>query len=180
MKTISEGYLNLQKSLHENENYGTASISLAPSVKKLFTSNNFKSISDYGAGKKNLQKALLKLGLKDFKYFPFDPAYPEYGLPEPADLVCCIDVLEHVEPEYLHNVIADLKNIIINAGFFSIATIPARKTLRDGRNAHLIIKPTNWWLSLFLSTFYIEHLQQTESGFIVLVRNNSYVMSPKS
>ena len=180
MKTISEGYLNLQKSLHENENYGTASISLAPSVKKLFTSNNFKSISDYGAGKKNLQKALLKLGLKDFKYFPFDPAYPEYGLPEPADLVCCIDVFEHVEPEYLHNVIADLKNIMINAGFFSIATIPARKTLGDGRNAHLIIKPTNWWLSLFLSTFYIEHLQQTESGFIVLVRNNSYVMSPKS
>ena len=55
MKTISEGYLNLQKSLHENENYGTASISLAPSVKQLFTSNNFKSISDYGAGKKNLQ-----------------------------------------------------------------------------------------------------------------------------
>jgi hypothetical protein len=74
MKTISEGYLNLQKSLHENENYGTASISLAPSVKQLFTSNNFKSISDYGAGKKNLQKALLKLGLEDFKYFPFDPA----------------------------------------------------------------------------------------------------------
>jgi hypothetical protein len=81
--------------------------------------------------------------------------------------------MEHVEPEYLDSVIDDLKRIIINTGFFSIATIPARKTLMDGRNAHLIIKPVNWWLSLFLKHFYIEHLQQSETGFIILVRSNS-------
>ena len=173
MKIISKEYLELQQKLHENKNYGTASIKQAPLVKQIFEKNNFMSISDYGAGKKNLQKALFNIGLKDFKYLPFDPAFPEYGNPEPADLVCCIDVLEHIEPEYLDNVMADLKNIIINAGFFTIATIPARKTLVDGRNAHLIIKPTNWWLSLFLPIFYIEHLQQTETGFLILVRSNS-------
>jgi hypothetical protein len=173
MTIISKEYLELQQKLHENKNYGTASIKQAPLVKQIFEKNNFMSISDYGAGKKNLQKALFNIGLKDFKYLPFDPAFPEYGNPEPADLVCCIDVLEHIEPEYLDNVMADLKNIIINAGFFTIATIPARKTLVDGRNAHLIIKPTNWWLSLFLPIFYIEHLQQTETGFLILVRSNS-------
>ncbi len=145
----------------------------APLVKKLFKKNNFTSISDYGAGKKNLQEALFILGLKDFKYFPFDPAFPEYGDPKPADLVCCIDVMEHIEPEYLDSVIDDLKRIIINTGFFSIATIPARKTLADGRNAHLIIKPVNWWLSLFLPNFNIEYLQQSETGFFILVRPNS-------
>jgi len=173
MTIISKEYLELQQKLHENKNYGTASIKQAPLVKQIFEKNNFMSISDYGAGKKNLQKALFNIGLKDFKYLPFDPAFPEYGNPEPADLVCCIDVLEHIEPEYLDNVMADLKNIIINAGFFTIATIPARKTLADGSNAHLIIKPTNWWLSLFLPIFYIEHLQQTETGFLILVRSNS-------
>lgn len=173
MKTISQEYLDLQKKLHQDKKYGMASIKQAPLVKQIFEKNNFTSISDYGAGKKNLQKALFNIGLKDFKYFPFDPAFPEYGDPKPADLVCCIDVMEHIEPEYLDNVMADLKNIIINAGFFTIATIPARKTLADGRNAHLIIKPTNWWLSLFLPIFYIEYLQQTETGFLILVRSNS-------
>jgi hypothetical protein len=173
MEIISKEYLNLQKKLHENENYGMASVSLALSVKKLFRANSFVSISDYGVGKKNLQKALLNIGLKDFEYFPFDPAFPEYGNPEPADLVCCIDVLEHIEPEYLDNVIADLKLITINIDFFNISTRPARKTLVDGRNAHLIIKPTNYCLSKFLPIFYIEHLQQTETGFLILVRSNS-------
>jgi hypothetical protein len=173
MTTISKQYLKLQQKLHENENYGTASIKHAPIIKQIFEKNNFLSISDYGAGKKNLQKALVNIGLKNFKYFPFDPAFPEYGSPEPADLVCCIDVLEHIEPEYLDNVIADLKLIVINTGFFNISTRPAKKTLEDGRNAHLIIKPTNWWLSLFLPIFYIEHLQQTSTGFLILVRSNS-------
>ena len=177
MEIISKEYLNLQKKLHENENYGMASVSLALSVKKLFRANSFVSISDYGAGKKNLQKALLNIGLKDFEYFPFDPAFPEYGNPQPADLVCCIDVLEHIEPEYLDNVLDDLKSITLNTGFFNISTIPATKTLEDGRNAHLIIKPINWWLSLLLPRFYIEHLQQSETGFIVLVRNNSFSRS---
>jgi len=75
--------------------------------------------------------------------------------------------------EYLDNVINDLKRITVNTGFFNISTRPARKTLLDGRNAHLIIKPVNWWLSLFLPIFYIEHLQQSETGFIILVRSNS-------
>ena len=90
MKTISQEYLDLQKKLHQDKDYGTASIIQAPLVKQIFEKNNFISISDYGAGKKNLQEALFSLGLKDLKYFRFDPAFPEYGNPKPVDLVCCI------------------------------------------------------------------------------------------
>ena len=85
MTIISKEYLELQQKLHENKNYGTASIKQAPLVKQIFEKNNFMSISDYGAGKKNLYKALLNVGLKYFKYFPFDPVFPEYGNPEPAN-----------------------------------------------------------------------------------------------
>jgi hypothetical protein len=104
-KTISEEYLNLQKDLHLRSDYGTASLGIAPEVKQIFEKNNCTSISDYGAGKCNLQKKLIQLGLKDFNYFPYDPVFPEYGFPKKADLVCCIDVLEHIEESFIENVI---------------------------------------------------------------------------
>tara|TARA_B100000579_G_C22341905_1_gene625389 strand:+ start:22 stop:546 length:525 start_codon:yes stop_codon:yes gene_type:complete len=172
MKKISRKYLNLQTKLHENPNYGTASISMAPLVKKLFDDFEFKSISDYGAGKKNLEKALNELGLKNFEYFPYDPVFPDYGKPKSADLVCCIDVLEHIEEEFLLNILDDLKLIITKLGFFTIATIPAKKKLSDGRNAHLIQKPASWWLPLMCERFEIEHMQKVKKrGFMLIVKS---------
>ena len=85
---------------------------MAPLVKKIFNDSKFKSISDYGAGKKNLEKALKELGLKNFDYFPYDPVFPDYGKPKPADLVCCIDVLEHIEEEFLFNILDDLVEMV--------------------------------------------------------------------
>jgi hypothetical protein len=55
-------------------------------------------------------------------------------------------------------------------GFFTIATGPARKTLVDGRNAHLIQKPTSWWLPKLVEFFEIDHLARNANhGFWVLV-----------
>lgn len=137
-QTISDDYLALQKELHLNPNYGVASISYAPLVKQLLEASKAKSLSDYGAGKQNLLKALRNLGAPTFDYRAYDPAFPNYGPPRPGDLVCCIDVLEHIEPEFLGAVLVDLASITERLGFFSIATGPASKTLKDGRNAHLI------------------------------------------
>jgi hypothetical protein len=36
---------------------------------------------------------------------------------------------------------------------------PARKILADGRNAHLIQKPSSWWLGKLIQHFEILHLQ---------------------
>jgi hypothetical protein len=44
-------------------------------------------------------------GIDSIEYYPFDPAFEEYGEPRAADLVCCIDVLEHIEPEKLESVL---------------------------------------------------------------------------
>ena len=119
-KTISEEYLNLQKDLHLRSDYGTASLGIAPEVKQIFEKYNYKSISDYGAGKCNLQKKLIQLGLKDFNYFPYDPVFPEYGFPKKADLVCCIDVLEHIEESFIENVINELRSITYKLDYFNI------------------------------------------------------------
>ena len=110
-KIISDNYLKLQQKLHQNPNYGVAGIHFAPNVKKIVEDAKLSSISDYGAGKKSLQKTLNELGLKDYNYYPFDPVFPEYGEPKEADLVCCIDVLEHVEEDFLDNILDDLKKI---------------------------------------------------------------------
>ena len=165
---ISETYRQLQQALHENPNYGVASLGFAPLVQRLIAQFKVKSLSDYGAGKQNLRKALEAAGVA-VDYRPYDPAFPDYGEPVSADLVCCIDVLEHIEPEFLANVLDDLATITTHRGFYSIHTGPAIKQLADGRNAHLIQKPSSWWLPQLCERFEIDHLQGTAGGFFVVV-----------
>lgn len=171
MDTISDAYRQQQVELHTNPNYGVASLAFAPLVAKLAVDNSVKSISDYGAGKKHLQTALKAAGL-DLAYHPYDPAFPEYGSPTEADMVCCIDVLEHIEPDRLDAVLDDLASIMPRIGFFSIHTGPAGKVLPDGRNAHLIQQPARWWLPRLCEKFHIHHLQHHQmmgQGFWVVV-----------
>jgi hypothetical protein len=167
--TISADYLAQQQELHKNPKYGVASLAAAPLVKQFLEEFGATSLSDYGAGKCNLRLGLHQLGKTDFEYFPYDPAFPEYGDCKPADLVCCIDVLEHIEPEYLDVVMLDLKEITRKYGFFSIDIQPAIKKLPDGRNAHLIQKPTSWWLPTLCQHFEVAHLQSRHNGFWVVV-----------
>lgn len=162
-KTISEDYRRQQQELHQNPRYGTASFGFAPLVADLVRQSGAQSVSDYGAGKKNLLVGLNNVGVFP-EYKPYDPAFPEYGEPQSADLVCCIDVLEHIEPELLENVLQDLADITHKVGFFSIHMTPAGKTLSDGRNAHLIQKPTSWWLPKICRYFDIVQLQQHNVG----------------
>lgn len=170
---ISAAYLAEQKRLHELPGYGVTSRSYAPLVLEMVNDTKAKSISDYGAGKCNLRHALEALGKTDFEYFPYDPAFPEYGPPRPADFVCCIDVLEHVEPEFLDAVLDDLKAIILKFGLITIHTGQATKRLSDGRNAHLIQKPMSWWLPRICERLEISHLERAPGGFWVFVEKQS-------
>ena len=86
--------------------------------------------------------------------------------------MCCIDVLEHVEPHLLDNVLTDLRRVTKNVGFFTVHTGPAVKTLSDGRNAHLIQQSATWWLTKLSDYFQIGHVEYYEGmgkGFAVLV-----------
>jgi hypothetical protein len=75
-----------------------------------------------------------------------------------------------VEEAYLSNVLDELKGITIKLGLFTIATMPAAKFLKDGRNAHLIQKPASWWLPLMCSRFEIEFFQNIQRGFLLIVK----------
>jgi len=146
---------------------------LSPLVAQLVKQANIQSISDYGAGKKRLLEGLKANGVTPKDYYPFDPVFPEYGEPKSADLVCCIDVLEHIEPTKLNAVLQELASITIGLGFFSIHMGPAGKVLTDGRNAHLIQQPTSWWLPRLCEHFNILELKQHQvfgTGFWCIVQ----------
>lgn len=160
--TISDEYLKLQRELHQNPTYGVASLSFAPIVADLIRQTNAQSVCDYGAGKMRLLEGLINAGVTPARYLPYDPVFPEYGAPQKADLVCCIDVLEHIEPEHLDAVLQDLASITVGVGFFSIHMGPAGKTLSDGRNAHLIQQPSSWWLPKVCQYFNVLHLASHE------------------
>lgn len=165
---ITEEYRRLQRQLHENPAYGTASLQYAPIVRQLAERLGAASICDYGAGKQNLRLALEKAGFRP-DYRPYDPAFPEYGEARSADLVCCIDVLEHIEPELLDNVLDDLARLTVKHGLFSVHVGPAQKVLADGRNAHLIQQPLDWWLPRLQAKFTLAYHQPAPGGFLVVV-----------
>jgi uncharacterized Rossmann fold enzyme len=138
---ISSEYQSLNRQLHrENLAYGVGGGKHADTVIRLADQLNSKSVLDYGCGKGYLAKAI------PFPIWEYDPAVPgKEGSPRPADIVVCTDVLEHVEPEKLGDVLTDLKRCVKVVGYFVINTGPAQKTLADGRNTHLIQKPEDWW-----------------------------------
>lgn len=101
------------------------------------------SVLDYGAGKGALRPDLEAAG---FEVREYDPGIPgKDALPGPADLVVSLDVLEHIEPECLDEVLAHIGGLAQRGVYANIALYPAGNWLPDGRNAHLIIESPEWW-----------------------------------
>jgi hypothetical protein len=125
---------------------------------------------DYGAGKGRLGQALAQIMPRVPEIRHYDPAVPEWSAtPAPEPFVACIDVLEHIEPELLDTVLDDLQRVTMGLGIFTVHTGPAVKVLPDGRNAHLIQQPAQWWLPKFLARFELVAFNRMPQGFWVLV-----------
>lgn len=158
---ISDHYRQQNKLLHEQradygalggQKWGQIVVQLAQKLQSW-------SILDYGCGKGSLglflrtyaQANNIPLGLQEY-----DPGFPgREEPPVPADLVCCLDVLEHIEPDCIDDVLDDLARLTKRTLFAVIATRPAVKSLPDGRNCHLIQEPIMWWLPKLNRRFVI-------------------------
>jgi hypothetical protein len=167
---ISDDYRAMQQELHLNPNYGVASVTYAPLVGEIIAARGYTEVLDYGAGKGRLGQTLRQQMEKPPLVHHYDPAIPGWSArPEPCTFVACIDVLEHIEPDYLPHVLDDLKRLVVKAGIFTVATGPAVKVLKDGRNAHLIQKPIAWWLPMFMERFDLYAFNRMPDGFWILV-----------
>lgn len=170
---ISDEYREQQELLHRNPEYGVASEGAAPLVAKLLNDYEIDELLDYGAGKGRLGQTLMQHNLVQhrLRIQNYDPAIPKWaGKPEPCDLVACIDVLEHIEPDRLDNVLDDLKRVTKFVGIFTVSTKLALKSLADGRNAHLIVEPAEWWLPKIMERFDLHTFQKQPDGFMTLVK----------
>lgn len=157
---ISDAYRIEQQRLHETTNYGTASIGFAPLVSNVCDKLEVRHLLDYGCGSQTNLLKHLKVN-HPLKYQAYDPGVPKYsGRPAPAELVTCIDVLEHVEPEFLDNVLDDLEALTEAVAFITIHTGPASKTLSDGRNAHINQQPIEWWLPRLICRFELQSVEK--------------------
>lgn len=143
MKLFSDEYQKLLEKAHE-ESWGNSGKSWVDYVEKFAKEIHAESILDYGAGKGTLETVLRERGWVNVQ--SYDPGVEKFSkAPSPADLVVCCDVLEHIEPECLSDVLTHISSLANKGVFFNIATSPSKKTLTDGRNAHLIVKNGSWW-----------------------------------
>ncbi len=149
-RMISAKYRKQNEMLHAmNSGYGAGGHRWAGRVVDILNRIEGESILDYGCGKGTLAKAIGSIR-------EYDPAIEGKTEAAPSDLVVCTDVLEHIEPALLDNVLQHLSSVTLKRLFFNIATCPAKKSLPDGRNAHLLVRPGFWWKDRLQKHFTIE------------------------
>lgn len=158
---FTDEYATLQRQLHAGGDYGTSGHKHASKVIELAKRFETRSVLDYGCGQRTLAAAM------PFAITSYDP-FIEGCDSEPAvhDLVVCGDVLEHIEPDCLVDVLTHLHSKVGRVILLDVATRPAKKVLSDGRNAHLIQETNSWWLGQLMPFFEPAFFQDYNGGFV--------------
>ncbi|MBC2651533.1 class I SAM-dependent methyltransferase [Novosphingobium aerophilum] len=161
---ITQSYRALNRALHAGGQFGLYGDKWADQISGLVERYGAVSILDYGCGQGSLGRALGPIVRE------YDPAISgKDGAPVPADLVVCTDVLEHIEPECLPDVLAHLYALSRTACFVVIATRPAQKLLADGRNAHLIVEDDDFWRERLLEHFTVREWVPLDREFAAVL-----------
>ena len=169
---ISPQYQEQQRAMHSDEEhpYGTTARKYGETVSELVNLMGVKHLLDYGCGKR---RSLMETFRPDHecRVQCYDPGVPEYSdPPTPAEMVVCIDVLEHIEPMYIEDVLDHLEDLTESLLFATVHTKPAGKILPDGRNAHLIQKPAEWWLPKIMERFTLKGFNQRDEKVFEVLR----------
>ena len=150
---ISDDYQLLNEALHnDNEEYGNRnnilSRRLPTACMSLHKHFNLESILDYGCGKGLIIKSLQeKLEGTPVSVQGYDPCVNEFKVqPKPCQFLISTDVLEHIEPEYINNILDHISELTERLCYLVIDLLPAQKKLPNGINAHTMIAPPGWWL----------------------------------
>lgn len=164
---ITPEYAALNRQLHASRvDYGQLGSRHLESVRGIAQVFQVRSILDYGCGKQTLLESLRLPYARGY-----DPCIPGLDLePAPAELVICTDVLEHVEPSCIDEVLDHLRHLTKRVLFVAISLRPAKKTLPDGRNTHLLIQPAKWWLVKLFERFEPDTIRATDEELQAVFR----------
>ena len=183
---ITEEQRSLNQKLHEKDtNYGNRydGAGIATNITKAISRMNelgaCSSILDYGTGKGKLVERMRNELKEEIIVDGYDPAVEKWEkFPKRKyDLLTCLDVLEHIELDSIDNVLDDIKNLTENFAFIVIDLQPAVKTLNDGRNAHILLAPSDWWIGKLsqrfscVAAFPVMHMRGLAQKLVIGVSN---------
>lgn len=162
MKLFSTKYIGDLKSLHNRKDRPRG---FGGKIKPLGMFDSYMekwkptSAIDYGCGKGVILEHL-RTKYANTSWYGYDPAVVGMESISKSEFDCVFsnDVLEHIEPDCLTDVLQHIDKLANKYIWLRIDTLPARKFFDDGRNAHLIIQDKDWWL---------ENIQHTIDGIVV-------------
>ncbi len=163
---ISNEYKKLLIEQHEDRYWGGTGRQHADDIREWAAECNCKTALDYGSSNHRdcLKRHFHYTYPGELLFYEYDPAVEsKSGLPLPQDIVVCTDVLEHIEPELLDNVLEHMRDCMLKCGYFVISTIKAVQVLSDGRNAHLIVEDKEWWKAKLEEYFSVESMTWTRN-----------------
>lgn len=171
MNLISKEYRTLNERLHvSSPGFGGSGHKWAARVIELAAEVGARTVLDYGCGKCTLRKEVFKRGVW-LHIDEYDPGIPALSaMPRPADLVVCTDVLEHVEPECLDDVVTHLLSLATRALLIAVACRPGKRPMEDGSMEHRIVQPRDWWalrLARYAEFTEVEALREREYAVVL-------------
>lgn len=149
----TEEYEQMQHQMHTRGDYGVhggrnAELACKAIVPiQLHLPHREVKVLDYGCGSGQLGQ-VIKNTLRSVEvtnYDPFHPMWKDDRDPGEHDVSLCMDVMEHVEFQCINNTLKYISDRTKYLAVFSIALSEASKTLPNGKNAHITIKPMGWW-----------------------------------
>ena len=150
----------VSKELHAaSDKYGASSNYFKPNtMKSLLTIEKalsqakkveaIKSLLDHGTGQGGLVQLIKNNHHLKIRAHGFDPCVAQFSK-KPSQkfgIVSSIDVIEHISKENLSNTLLEISELTGKFFFFCIDLLPAPKKLLDGRNAHILLAPPEWWV----------------------------------
>lgn len=161
-EVISNAQRQLNAALHQqDDNYGNRAngaglaTRLPAALRRMHELGLCNSVLDYGTGKGALVQRLRAELPATVQVHGYDPAISAYAAKPhgSVDILTCLDVLEHIEMSSIDAVLRDIHALTREFCYLVIDLQPAVKNLADGRNAHILLAPPEWWISRVAQLF---------------------------
>ena len=141
-QTVSDEMLSLIREVHSTPDKwdGNSLLDHIHRIQAFIEDNKAETLLDYGCGKAQYHP-------EDWSVTKYDPGVEEYSTKPSGtfDIVICTDVMEHVESEYIDQVLDEIFAYADKLVYICIGLHPAKEILADGRNAHISLFPSSVW-----------------------------------
>jgi len=174
--SISNEYQETMQGEHSCGNWGSSAYKYSgASVLDVLVSRPYvQTVLDFGAGKCTLEKFIQERLGRAIEWTNYDPGVAGIDVLPGGQFDCVVstDVLEHVEPERLKDVLRTLADKTKYVLVSDIACYPTGKRFPSGpyagQDMHLIIEQPEWWRDKIkvtgLTEFEYRHVERRHQG----------------